>query len=181
MAVTESDHGAGDAPWILSPPEVRLERGPTGALRCSLPDRCHLQVAAFRAFPLTAPEEWTVLLDGANREIGTLGSLEGMDPASAALLREELDLRYLVPHVVAIHKISEDRLEGGHWRPGLIWEVETDRGLMRLRMPTLAEHVRALGPGRLLLLDRDGARCEIPDVDALPAPSRAQLQRYLWL
>lgn len=164
----------------LDPALVRLHRGPTGVLRVTLADRSYLQVSVFQAFPLSDPDQWVVLLDAADREIGTLRDLAGLEPESEALLRQELQLRYLVPHVREIVRISEDRLEGGGWRPGLIWDLDTDRGRMRLRMPTLSEHVRALGPGRLLLLDRDGARCEIRDVRALPLGSQRWVHRYLW-
>ena len=168
-----------DGRRLLDPRSVRLERGPTGLLRLTLPDRCHLQVAAYRAFPLTDPDHWIVLLDARDQEIGTLEDPAALDPESRRLLEEELAFRYVVPQVLEIVRVSEDRLEGGHWRPGLVWDLRTDRGPLRLRMPNLQEHVRVLGPGRLLLLDRDGTRCEIRDAAALPPASRRWLERHL--
>jgi hypothetical protein len=164
---------------LLDPAAVRLHRGPTGVLRAELPDRCILQLAVYRAFPLSDPEGWIVLMCG-DEEVGTLRDLGGLDPESAALLQEELQLRYQVPHVREVLHVGEDRLEGGSWTPGLIWDLATDQGMVRLRMPNLNDHVRPLGPGRLLLLDRDGARCEIADAAQLPPASRELLRRYLW-
>ncbi len=168
-----------DGTGVLDPAEVRLHRGPTGVLRGTLPDRSYLQVSVYRAFPLSAPDEWVVLMNG-DSEIGSLRDAALLDSDSVALVREELELRYQVPHVSEVVRVSEDRLEGGSWTPGLIWDLVTDRGPVRLHMPTLNEHVRPLGPGRLLLLDRDGARCEVADIAALPAASRALLMRYVW-
>jgi hypothetical protein len=164
---------------LLHPQEVRLHRGPTGILRATLADRSYLQVAVDRAYPLTDPDHWFVLMDAGDHEIGTLRDLEGLDPESARLLREEIELRYVVPVVRAVLRVAEDRSEGGHWRPGLIWDLDTDRGFRRLRMPNPNDHVRQLGPGRLLLSDRDGARCEIADLAALSPASRRWLRRYL--
>ena len=169
---------------LLDPGAVRLHRGSTGVLRATVdgPHACsHLQVSVYRAFPLSEPAEWVVLLDGQGREIGTLRDGAGLPPESATLLQEELELRYLTPHVTEVLEIREETAEGGGWTPAMVWELATDRGRFRLRLPNLVDHVRGLGPGRLLLMDREGRRVEISDVHALPRASRAWLSRYLSL
>ena len=169
---------------LLDPGVVRLHRGSTGVLRATVDGEracSHLQVSVFRAFPLSDPEEWVVLLDSQGREIGTLRNPGDLDPESMVLLREELELRYLTPHVTEVLEIREETAEGGGWTPAMVWELATDRGRVRLRLPNLADHVRGLGPGRLLLTDREGRRVEIHDAHALPQASRAWLGRYLAL
>ncbi len=169
---------------LLDPAMLRLHRGPTGVLRATADGEhacSYLQVSVHRAFPLSDPAEWIVLLDSQSREIGTLRSLRDLDGASAALVQEELDLRYLTPHVTEVLEIREETAEGGGWTPAMVWELATDRGRVRLRLPNLVDHVRGLGPGRLLLSDREGRRVEIEDVTALPRGSRAWLGRYLTL
>ena len=169
---------------LLDPGAVRLHRGPTGGLRATVAGDhpcSHLQVAVYRAFPLTDASEWLVLLDGQGKEIGTLRQAGGLDPESAALLDEELELRYLTPHVTEVLEIREETAEGGGWTPAMVWDLDTDRGRVRLRLPNLVDHIRGLGPGRILIWDREGRRVEITDVLALSRSSRAWLSRFLTL
>lgn len=169
---------------LLDPTELHLHRGPTGALRATVEGahaRSYLQVAVYRAFPLTDPGQWCVLLDGQSQEIGTLREPGGLDPGSAVLLNEELELRYLTPHVQEVLEIREETAEGGGWTPAMVWDLATDRGRLRLRLPNLVDHVRGLGPGRLLISDREGRRVEITDIAALSRASRAWLARFLSL
>ncbi len=178
------DEDGGERLWL--PPEaVQLHRGPAGQLRVSVetePERSYLQATVHRAFPLSSPEEWVVLLDGAGREIGTIQDPSALDARSRDLLAEELDLRYLTPMVQEVVSIAEDALEGGsRWSPVLVWDVLTDRGPFQLRLPNLADHLRVLGPGRLLIWDREGRRVEFPSLEALPERSRMVLRRYLAL
>lgn len=177
----EDDDGL---PCIV-PGAVRLHRGPTGVLRGTIseePARSYLHVLVYRAFPLSDPAQWVVLMDGQAKEIGMIEDPRALDPESQALCAEELELRYLTPHVTAVREIREDTIEGGGaWSPVLVWELVTDRGPLRLRLPNLLDHIRMLGPGRLLIWDRDGRRAEFPDVEALDAASRRWLTKYLWM
>jgi len=170
---------------VLAPGSVRLHRGPTGVLRATLDDgspRSYLQVQVYRAFPLSDPALWAVLIDGQGREIGMIEDPLTLEEESRRLCAEELQLRYLTPHVTEIVAIREDAVEGGgSWSPVLVWDLATDRGPLRMRLPNLMDHVRLLGPRRLLIWDRDGRRAEIRDVDALPETGRKWLRRYLWI
>ena len=165
---------------LLDPGEMTLFRGPTGVLRLTTGAASYLNVVCYRAFPLSHPEEWVVFVDGAGKEIGMLRDPEALEASSAALCNEELDLRYVVPRVVEVVSVREDYIEN-RWNPALVWELMTERGPLRLHLPNLADHVRPLGPGRLLFTDRDGRRCLLQDAGNLPPRSRALLSRYLWL
>jgi hypothetical protein len=170
-----------DGLGLLDPAEVLLHRGPTGVLRATVGGdggRSYMRVSVYRAFPLSRPERWITLCDGDGREIGTIADPQALDPASCALLAEELELRYLTPRVTQLLQIREDTTEGGGWTPALVWDMETDRGPLRMRLPNLADHVRALGPGRYLIQDREGRRVEV-DASTLPPDGRARLGRHL--
>jgi hypothetical protein len=174
----------GEGLGLLDPRALRLHRGPTGAVRATVEGeaaRSYLSVSLYRAFPLSEPERWVVLLDGQGREIGTVRDPQELDPESRRIVAEELEIRYLTPKVLEVLEIREDQTEGGGWSPALIWDLATDRGRVRLRLPNLADHIRVLGPGRLLIQDREGRRVEIPSVQALSRASRAWLARYLAL
>ncbi len=168
-----------DGPSLLEAATLTLRRGPTGAVRLGTPQATHLQVQVYRSFPLSAPEEWIVFFDGAGAHIGTLRTLDGLEAASAALCREELELRYVVPPVTEVLAVREEVLEN-RWNPALVWDVVTAGGPIRLHLPNLQDHVRVVGDGRLLLTDRDGRRCLLVPA-ALDAPARALVGRYLWL
>lgn len=169
---------------LLRPALLRLHRGPTGVLRATLEGdraRSYLQVSVYRAFPLTHASEWVVLLDAQGKEIGTLRDPAALDAESHALLEQELALRYLTPRVTEILAIHEEMAEGGGWTPAMVWEMDTDRGRVRMRLPNLADHLRGVAPGRLLISDREGRRVEIADVASLSPASRTWLGRYLTL
>ena len=168
-----------EGPPLLDASAVRLQRGPTGALLLSTPDVTYLQVACYRAFPLDAPDRWIVFFDGRGEHIAILPDVSALEPASAAACREELDLRYVVPRVIRVAAVREEVAEN-RWNPALVWDLETERGPLRLHLPNLEDHVRAVGPGRLLLMDRDGRRAVLEPA-ALSAHDLAIVERYLWL
>lgn len=176
--------GEVDGLAVIDPRSLRLHRGPTGALRATLEGeaaRSYLHAAAYRAFPLSESQRWAVLLDGQGKEIGMLRDPAALDPESAALLAEELELRYLTPRVREVADIREDTTEGGGWSPTLVWDLVTDRGPVRMRLPNLVDHVRRLGERRYVIQDREGRRVEIEDAGLLPAESRRLLGKYLWV
>ena len=175
----EMDGEVPGGPPLLDAAEVRMQRGPTGALRLSTPAVTYLQVACYRAFPLTAPEEWIVFFDGRGEHIGILPDVSALEPPSAEACREELDLRYVVPRVTRVASVREEVAES-RWNPALVWDLETERGPLRLHLPNLENHVRPLGPGRLLLVDRDCRRAVLEPAGLGPH-DLALVQRYLWL
>ena len=176
----ESDAAPSDGgPPILDPEQVRLHQGAGGLVRLTLGDRSYLQVACYRAFPLTAANEWAVFFAGDGSLIGMLEDPELLAVDSRAVCHEALELRYVVPRVRMVVAVREEYRED-EWNPAQVWDVETDRGPLRLHLPNLADHVRPLADGRLLFTDRDERRCLLQP-SALDGRSRALAARYLWL
>jgi hypothetical protein len=163
----------------VDPDRASLHRAPDGALRLETEGRCYMHVNCYRAFPLAAPEQWIVFFDGEGEHVGVLEDLAALDPASAAVLREELELRYVVPAAVGVAGIREEYGES-EWNPAQVWDFLTDRGPLRLHLPNLADHVRPVGAGRLLFTDRDERRCLLAPA-AVDPRSRALVARYLWI
>jgi hypothetical protein len=65
-------------------------------------------------------------------------------------------------------------------KPALwIWNVKTSLGPMTLALRNLHEHLQSPAPGRYLITDIEGRRCEIPDIAALDAHSRKQWGKIL--
>ncbi len=76
------------------------------------------------------------------------------------LVEEELRVRYISS---VIHRVITLRREGGT----LYWETETDRGFREFVVQSSDESIRWLGEHRLLLIDVDGNRLTVPDINAL--------------
>ena len=155
---------------LLDPASVTLWRTPGGILGARVAGVEFAQVTLLRAFPLSRPEEFIALRDGDGKEIGVLARLSDLEDASRDEAQNDLRLRYHVPVVTRIRDIVHDP---SSWR----WEVETERGPLRLVLPNLHEHLRSAGNGRYILTDLDGRRCELPEQSQLDPHSRRHLRK----
>jgi hypothetical protein len=148
--------------------KLHFEESQDGTLRVIVEgERCGLQVQALRAFPLKFPEEFIVLRDGGNVEIGVLRSLADLPESARATVRMQLRNRYFLPRITAILGVSE-RFGSS------LWDVETDRGPRKISTNAMNEAVTEVSPGRYLLTDVEKNRYEIADIDALDPASRAR-------
>lgn len=151
--------------FFLPPPDVTLERAPDGTLRAHLPDCCALQVEVLRAMPLSHEEKFVVLRDGGGRELGVLETMEGLAPASSELMRQALLDRYFLPRIVKIYELKEKFGSS-------TWDVETDRGRIKIHTKALHESISELEPGRFLLRDHEDNRFEIRNLNTLDEESK---------
>lgn len=141
---------------------------PDGTLRMVLDgERCAMEVEARYAFALTHPEEHIVLRDGAGQEIGVLRSLGKVPEPAQGWLRMQLERRYFLPQITAIHGITE-RFGSS------VWDVDTDRGRALVSTRQMNEALQEIEPGRFLLTDTENTRYEIRNIRALDEKSRAR-------
>lgn len=178
---------------VLDPAACRLDGDGSGRLWGEVHGRHYDELLVHLTFPLTDPAEWISLVavedpdadgrrsDGGQSdrvELGVLETLGALDEASRAAVRGALRLRYFLPRVVRIVSVrDEDPGQSG----AVVWQLQTDRGPVRLRMVSLFDGIQQLEGGRLILSDRDGNRCDIPNLADLDAGSRRLLERYYWL
>jgi hypothetical protein len=149
-----------------------LRRDPFGRLVLILPDgRLCAGVIPVRPFPLSEPDLLVALVDESGREITSVPHLDQLAPDLAALLREELARRELMPEITDILSIS------GGAEP-TTWEVETTRGRTTFVLPA-EESVRALDERAVLVTDEHGLRYLIRDRGALGKAARGRLLRYV--
>nr|CAA9287742.1 hypothetical protein AVDCRST_MAG63-4094 [uncultured Armatimonadetes bacterium] len=163
---------------LLDPSKVRLFRTGGTTVRMALDDpqvgeeRSYLKVSVARAFPLSDPEHYIGLRDGADKDIGMLRSLEGLDAESRAIAEEELKRRYFLPRITRVREVTEEF--------GMTtWDVETDKGDRTFIVHNLKESVNELTPTRVLITDMEGNRYEFPDIRKLDEKSFGILQRVL--
>jgi hypothetical protein len=125
-----------------------------------------------RVFPLSNPSLCVSIQDAAEKEVGVLKTVEGLDPLSGEIIREELDRRYFTPHV---DRIDVLRQEDGMWK----FNVQTQRGAAEFFVRNWRDNAHEIAPGRWQILSVDGARFEILKVDDLDAKSQRLLDQLL--
>lgn len=165
----------GDSPELvwLTGTGTRFFRTPSGMLRVTIDGRCScLRVVLRRVFPLRHPWRYISVADEGGAELGLIDRVDELDPATRALIAEELEVFYGTPRITGIHQI---KAEFGFYR----WDTVTDRGPRQFYVKGRTENVRVEGSDRLLVTDVENCRYEIAALSALPRASRACLELVL--
>lgn len=152
---------------------IKLYYEPKDRLRLTVQDdRSYVIVKPVWASPVSRPGRFLFLLDGKGEEIVMLTGLEELDHISRRSVEQELRRRYLTATVTAI---LSARQEFG----ATYWEVDTDRGRREFVTQSLQENAQWFSDTHLLVLDVDGNRFEIPDIQMLDLRSRALIDLIL--
>ena len=155
------------------PQQIKLFYEPKNRLRMTVgDDRSYPTVKPAWSAPLSHPETYLALLDGKGDEITTLEDPKSLPSESFAAVSEEIRRRYLTATVVAIRHAKQ---EFG----ATYWHLITDRGPKDMVTQNLQENAVWLTEKHLLLLDVDGNRFEIPDIDELDQASVHLLESIL--
>ncbi|MBC7806661.1 MAG: DUF1854 domain-containing protein [Akkermansiaceae bacterium] len=154
---------------LLTPASARLFRSAPESATVRLtvendpslsPDRSYRQVRIARAFPFANPDKYIGLRDGADKDIGTFVTLDGIDKESRQIITEELERRYFLPVWKRTVRILD--------KYGIVeWEMETDRGIRTYLLRNIKDSVQHLSFNRVLVTDPDGNRFEIADTSIL--------------
>ena len=129
-----------------------------------------------RAFPFDMPFDYISVLDKDKKEIGFIRSLDDFDDPDKTLLIHELETKYYTPVIKKILSVKE--------RYGFsYWKCECEFGEKSF---TLQDTFRSIikaqsadGTERVYILDVDGNRYEIPDVEALDRQSYKKIELYI--
>ena len=161
---------------LLDPRRLRFSYSPIGAVRLEVAgERCYLSVEIARSFPIDEEDHYLSVrnaLDEEHPEIGMIADVEALDPESRLVVQEELYRRYFVPRILHITRLKEEF--------GVLnFDVETDRGPREFSVRNPQEHLREIGDERMLVIDIDGCRYEIPDLRQLDRKSAAILRDYV--
>ena len=127
-------------------------------------DRCYLSVKAVFAAPLSYPNAYISLIDDKGEEICMLPSLDNLDEGTCEVIQKEITKRYLSAVIYKIHAI---RSEFGV----SYWDVQTDRGEREFVVEENPNQFIWLSETRVLIIDVDGNRFDIPDYAQLDAHS----------
>ncbi len=129
-------------------------------------------VSVVRLFPLSEPDRWISVVDDEDKELGMLPGLAALGADQRECVEEELQRRYLTPHILRI-------LECRHRYDIVEWTVETDRGRARFVMRDVRDKVQRPRLGHIMLTDVEGNRYDIPNVEHLDRASRQLLDQEI--
>jgi hypothetical protein len=158
----------------FEPTQIRAWR-PEGAVHMRLEvvgERTVLSARIRRTYPLSEPNRYLSIQDGAGKEVGILRDAEGLDPQTRAEFDAHLDRRYFTPRILQIESL---RQEAGMWR----FVVETQRGRSEFFVRNWRDNAHEISPNRWHILSVDGGRYEIPNLEALDAQSRRLMDLLL--
>ncbi len=111
-------------------------------------------------------------MDSDQKELGIVRDLEVFDEENKVLLQTELNRRYYAPVIEKILSMKE--------RYGFsYWKVKTEHGEVTFTLQDTFRSILRVGEHRLILLDVNGNRFEIPDVTALDRKSYKKIELYL--
>ena len=179
MATASAEQKHSITPITVTHPEdvdvakLRLFREPSCGLRLTIDDdRSYLKVKVVRAAPLSYPDRYISFLDAKDEEICMVDDLEQLDQQIRSLIDEELDRRYLTATILQVDAVRNEY--GTSY-----WDVETDRGQREFVVQNGSENAQWLGDHRLLIIDVDGNRFEIPRLDELDKKSLGWVEQVI--
>ena len=152
----------------------RLFHSPKDRLRLTIgEEKSFVTVKPTWAAPLSHPSRYHSLMNGKGEEIITLADPEkDLTDESFSAVKQEIEKRYLTATVRSI--ISAKGEFGATY-----WHIESDRGERDFVTQSLQENAQWLSPTHLLLVDVDGNRFEVPNVEDLDSRSRLLLETIL--
>ncbi len=125
-----------------------------------------------RQFPFELEWEFISVMNEEQAEVGIIRAISLFADADEDLLRTELCRRYYAPVIDKIISVKE-RYGFSYWR------VHTAEGNVSFTLhDTYRSIIRATG-GRVVLLDVNGNRFEIPNAEALDRKSYKKIELYL--
>ena len=131
-----------------------------------------VRVNLCRQFPFDYLWEFISVLDDEQAEIGIIRNLALFSGEQYEMLRDELCHRYYAPVIRRIISVKE--------RYGYsYWKVETEEGSVSFTLHDTFRSIVRAGDRRLILMDVNGNRFELPDVEALDRKSYKKIELYL--
>lgn len=131
----------------------------------------HENVSPVRAFPIQAPESGISLVNSDGKEVGWIDSLDQVDAANAALVREELQGREFMPEIARIVAVTS-------FATPCTWTVDTNRGTTDFVLRG-EEDIRRIGSEALLISDTHGIHFLVRNQFELDKHSKKILDRFL--
>ncbi len=136
-------------------------------------EKTYERVFLHAAFPFDMPTVYISVLDKDQKEIGMIRELSALSPETQAILSGELSRKYFAPKIERILSVKE-RYGFSYWNVDLSEQKNfsfTVQDTYRSMLKVDHTHV--------FIIDVDGNRFEIPDVEALDRQSYKKIELYL--
>ena len=125
-----------------------------------------------RQFPFELQWEFLSVMNEDSEEIGIIRDVSLFEGEVGAMLKNELERRYYAPVIKQILNVKE--------RYGFsYWKVHTGEGEVNFTLRDTYRSIIHAGGNRILLLDVNGNRFEIPDTSLLDRKSYKKIELYL--
>lgn len=148
---------------------MKLFFEPEGRLRLTVDDKSYIEVKPVWASPMSHPGKYLALVDGRDKEIAMFTYPEKeLSAENWEVAQAELKRRYLNGFIRAIH---EAKTVFGY----TYWTVTTERGRREFVTMSLQENAQWLSPTHLIIMDVDGNRFEVSNIEELDTESRKLL------
>lgn len=172
MRPLKLDEGIFQAIEYITPENAVFARTEGGFASMTYNGTLYARIAVYRSFPHSMPTQFLSVRDTDAKELGVIRDIDEFDSQTVSILEEQMMLRYYCPLITKVIKIKE---EYGY----VYWEAETDAG--RVRFTCKSEHgaLIMLGEDRLLIVDIDGNRFEIPDMKKLSPKDMRELEMVI--
>lgn len=130
------------------------------------------RVFLHRMFPFEELWAHISVLTADNEEVGLIADVNDFDEQAVSLLKQELDRKYLMPTITAIHTLKDQFGFSA-------WKVDSNIGPLEFTLRDTYRSMLKVGDSRVIITDSDGNRYEIPDVRALDKKSYRKIELYL--
>ncbi|MBQ7955628.1 MAG: DUF1854 domain-containing protein [Lachnospiraceae bacterium] len=151
-----------------------FEKVGNGFLSLCLGEEYYPRVNVVRMFPFSDSQKFISIRNAEEKqeEIGIIEDLDTMSPKKKEMLLEQLSLRYFTPVILKVRNIKD---EYGY----SYWDVVTDRGECKFTVKMGGKSISHLSEERVLIMDIDENRFEIPDVSKMTPAERKKLDLFL--
>lgn len=158
----------------LNKENAHFERTGTGFLSLRIGEEFYPRVQVVRMFPFSDKDSFLSVrtTEERSKEIGIIEKLEDMEAPVVEMLKEQLTLHYFTPIIEKVLKIKD---EYGF----AYWNVVTNHGACHFTSRMGGNAVIHLSETRILVMDIDENRFEIPDINRLTPKERKRLDLFL--
>ena len=158
----------------LKDEDIFFEKTEGGFLSVKIKDTTYKRVMLQRAFPLSKPFKFISVREvkedrEPGTEIGVIEDLAEFSEEKRKIVEEELAVRYFTATILQIKKIKDER--------GFVYmETETTSGPRKITANNNSSSFIRLSAVRVLIVDVDGNRFDIPDMTKLDKKSLRNLE-----
>ncbi len=158
----------------LTKENASFQRTGGGFLSLTVDGESYPRISVARMFPFREKERYLSIrtVNERSKEIGIVNDMADFDEETRKMLREQLNLRYFTP---IITKVVSIRDEFGY----SYWDVVTDHGACRFTVRMGGNSVIHLSDTRILVMDIDENRFEIPNLEKLTSAERKKLDLFI--